>query len=319
MSWERDPLFAKARLFFERAIEFPREDSRFGLWCALGLELLARSALASISPTLLAEPDDEHKHLLHALGRGDERSFGKSIGSSKVFSLCRTLLDGFREEEQKICTALLNRRNDELHTGGAPFDEYTTNMWLAGFYRACNSLAVALGETLETVLGKDEAAVAAKTLTNDHNDTKQRVMSLIAAHRKVFEAKTSVDQAALRKAAVDAGKKLAHLRHHGATCPSCKSSGLLHGEVFGNQNISHGEGEIVVKQPVAPTSFACSACELKLEGYSELAIAGLSGHYTRTTTYSPEEYYGLVDLDTLDIGELAQKWLEENGREYDNE
>ena len=82
MSWERDPLFAKSRLFFGRAFDLPRDDPQFGLWCAFGLELLARAALASVSPTLLAEPDDDHKHLLHSLGRGAERSSGKSIGSA---------------------------------------------------------------------------------------------------------------------------------------------------------------------------------------------------------------------------------------------
>jgi hypothetical protein len=73
MSWERDPLWAKSRLFFERAFEQPPEDPLFGLWCSLGLELLARAALASVSPTLLAEPDKEHRFLLHALNRGGRK------------------------------------------------------------------------------------------------------------------------------------------------------------------------------------------------------------------------------------------------------
>ena len=72
MSWERDPLWAKARLYFERAFAESREDPRFGLWCSLALELLARAAVASVSPTLLAEPDNEHRFLLHALNRGSE-------------------------------------------------------------------------------------------------------------------------------------------------------------------------------------------------------------------------------------------------------
>ncbi len=319
MSWERDPLFAKSRLFFERAFEFPREDPQFGLWCAFGLELLARAALASISPTLLAEPDDDHKHLLHSLGRGAERSSGKSIVSAKVFALCRTLFDTFREDDQKSCTALLNRRNDELHGGGAPFDEYPTSVWLAGFYRACNVLATALGETLETVLGKDEAEIASKTLASDQNDTKQRVASAIAAHKRVFDVKDPAERAALQKTSAEQGEKLAHFRHHRAGCPSCKSTGLLQGEAFGKEHVSHGDHEIIVKQSVAPTSFTCSPCGLKLNGFSELAAAGLSGQYTRTTTFSPEEYYGLTHPDNDDFGELAMKWLSEQGPEYDND
>src|SRR5580692_11097907 len=81
VSWERDPLWAKSRLYFERAFAESREDPRFGLWCSLGLELLARAALASISPTLLAESDREHKFQLHALNRGSETVPRRSIGS----------------------------------------------------------------------------------------------------------------------------------------------------------------------------------------------------------------------------------------------
>ena len=35
MSWERDPLWAKAKLFFERAFEESPEDSLFGLWASM--------------------------------------------------------------------------------------------------------------------------------------------------------------------------------------------------------------------------------------------------------------------------------------------
>lgn len=51
MSWEREPLWSKARLFFEKAFSEERENPAFGLWCTMGLELLARSAISSISPT----------------------------------------------------------------------------------------------------------------------------------------------------------------------------------------------------------------------------------------------------------------------------
>jgi hypothetical protein len=74
MIWERDPLWAKAKLFLERAFEYPADDPQHGLWCSFGLELLARAAVASVSPTLLAEPDRDHQNLLHALGVGPKLS-----------------------------------------------------------------------------------------------------------------------------------------------------------------------------------------------------------------------------------------------------
>src|SRR6516164_1122913 len=75
----------------------------------LGLELLGRAALASVSPTLLAEPDKEHRYLLQALGRAVQNTTRRSIGAAQVFNLCRTLFDGFTEEDRAAALALINR------------------------------------------------------------------------------------------------------------------------------------------------------------------------------------------------------------------
>src|SRR5207248_879543 len=146
MSWERDPLWTKARLYFERAFELDREDPRFGLWCSFGLELLARAALASISPTLLAEPEKSQRFLLYALNRATSETVPKSIGAVQVFILCNQLFGSFSKEEFLIASALVNRRNDELHSGSNAFEHYPARQWLAGLYRACRSLTHEMGE-----------------------------------------------------------------------------------------------------------------------------------------------------------------------------
>jgi hypothetical protein len=133
MSWAREPLFAKAKLFFEKAFDEDKEEPHFGLWCAMGLELLARSAVSKVSPTLLAEPDKEHHHLLHALNLGSVKIQRKSIATIHVLSLCQTLIAEFTEAEFKVASAIINRRNEELHSGGVAFDEYPTQHWIQGF------------------------------------------------------------------------------------------------------------------------------------------------------------------------------------------
>ena len=102
MSWERDPLWAKSKLFFEYAFETRRDDPRFGLWCSLGLELLARAALAAVSPTLLAQPEADQKNLLHVVHRDSAISSPKSIVASMVFDLCKRMFPVFTEEDKKI-------------------------------------------------------------------------------------------------------------------------------------------------------------------------------------------------------------------------
>lgn len=320
MSWERDPLWAKSRLFFERAFDESRDDPAFGLWCSLGLELLARAALASVSPTLLAEPDIEHKYLLHALNRGSERTARRSIGAAQVLGLCRTLFPEFTEDDLKTSLALINRRNEELHSGAAAFDEYPPSRWLSQFYRACRSLATAMEESLSSLFGEEEAAVAESTITENQNDARQRVQSAIAAHRKVFEAKPDEERQATTNKVSEMGLQLAAERHHRVPCPACRCVATVQGIAFGKERVEHGDGVIIVWRSVSPTSFSCAACGLKFQGYADLEAANLGGQYRRRTTYSPEEYYGLINPETDDLSPYIEKYLADQvGEDYDNE
>jgi hypothetical protein len=101
--WESNSLLAKSVLFFGRAFDQAPDDPLFGLWCSLGLEMLARSAIASVSPTLLAEPDKDHRFLLHALNRADESVQPQSIGATQLFILCQRLVPGVFVRECHGC------------------------------------------------------------------------------------------------------------------------------------------------------------------------------------------------------------------------
>lgn len=49
MSWEKVDLWPKAVLYMEYASAVDKDSPQFGLWCALSLEILARSAIANIN------------------------------------------------------------------------------------------------------------------------------------------------------------------------------------------------------------------------------------------------------------------------------
>lgn len=324
MSWERDPLWAKARLFLEYALAQDRDDARFGLWCAIGLELLARAAVSAISPTLLAEPDQEHRHLLHALGRGSPKVGPKSLGAAQVFRLCEILFDHFTPEHSTAAIALINRRNAELHTGQNAFDDYSTQHWITGFYACCKALTKSLNESLASLLGEDEAIEAEKVLAVNEREVKQRVRERVARYQSVFSDKLPNERAAAQTDAEAAGARLSHQRHHRVKCPACLSTATVQGDELGASKVEHDEdkSEIVVKQTIAPRSFSCVACGLKLDGYAELSAAGLGNQYTRTTRYTPEEYYELISPDDWDeIGRIARDrlGLRDPPDPYDNE
>ena len=319
MIWNRDPLWAKAKLFLERAFEQPPDSPLFGLWCSLGLEMLARTAVASVSSTLLAESDRDHKNLLHALGVREGLLVPKSITASHAFTLCQKIFSAFTNDDVMACNALSNRRNAELHSAEAAFDNYPTSQWLPGFYHACSSLVGALNETLDHLLGPDQAHVAEEVLQISREGVADRVKASIEACKKNFEEGSAAEREAALTAAKDKVAKLVHERHHKVLCPACESDSVVKGDAFGPEKLDHEDGDVVIRQSVIPRAFDCSACGLKLSGYAELEVAKLAGIYKRRTTFSPEAYYGLIDPESADMSEYLNRYLASTAEEYDNE
>lgn len=310
MSWDREPLFTKAKLYFEKAYDEDKEEPYFGLWCAMGLELLARSAVSHVSPTLLAEPDREHQNLLHALGLGSAKSQRKSIATISVLSLCQNLITDFIDINFKIASAIINRRNEEVHTGAAAFEEYPTQQWIAGFYKCCKILCEFQGESLNSLFGDDIEKEAELILTEVEESVIGKTKSLIAAHSKVFGGKDADKREELKETAQKNGDRLSYRGYHRVECPSCQCTATVFGEPYGKQNIENTDDEIIVRQSILPTKFNCIACELKLTSYSSLKAAGIGNHYTRRNNYSPEEYYDMINPEDYDS--ITEKYNEIN-------
>lgn len=307
MSWDKDSLLAKSKIFFEKAFQEDREKIFFGLNCAMGLEVLARAAISKFSPTLLAEPEKDQQHLLHALNLGSAKIQKKSVGTSQVLVLCRTLIPAFTEEHHKFASAIINRRNEEVHTGSAAFIEYKTHQWIEGFYKCCNVLAEHLDENLETIFDTEEAKAAKLIIAETESKITEKTKSLIAAHTKVFEAKVEEEINTLRAEAEKQGEILAHREHHKVKCPACGSVATVQGDTYGKDHVEHNGDEIILRQSVLPTKFSCIACGLKLNGYGQLSIAGLGEHFTHRSHYTPEEFYDMISVDDID------KYAEDHG------
>lgn len=296
MAWDQESLWSKAKLFMERAFDQREDDSQFGLWAALSMELLARSALAAVSPTLLAEPEQNHRNLLHALGRGTPKTPPRSVGAAQVFQLCRGLFENISEADITSALALINRRNEELHSGAAAFDEYATEQWLVGFHRICKALCAAQSKSLVDFYGETEGLKADEMILNATEETKGRIKSLISSHKRVFDEKTPAE----KDLSLENGKKQATgmqwRGHHLAWCPACKGQATIHGENYGKESVTVTEdGEVVIKQSMIPRSFRCHCCGLALKNVGELDAAGLGGRYTSTYYETAAAYFGLSE------------------------
>jgi hypothetical protein len=286
------------------------------------LELLARAAVAKVSPVLLAERDKDFQNVLYALERStQEPGKERSIKTNEVFDLCAKLFGkDFTQDDKQQAIALTNQRNAELHTGIAAFENYTQQDWLPGFYKACAALSLSMGLSLEDVLNETEAGIAAEAMEAKKKEVISRVKKLIASHAEVFLAKQGTDKGDLIKKNQLEIDRLTYQRHHKVNCPSCTNPASVQGDTFGPVTVENNDdGEIVLKQAVMPRAFQCRVCDLKLNNYAELSAAGLGNQYTRTTTQTPAEYYGLLDPDSDDLSQYIEDHLDSMGQEYDNE
>lgn len=91
--WSEEALFQKATLYIQLMESTTAEDWQFGFWSALSLELLARAALAHISPTLLADMSN-WRNLTYALGCSPtvKRFSPSSVGAKDVLGRLNELL-----------------------------------------------------------------------------------------------------------------------------------------------------------------------------------------------------------------------------------
>jgi hypothetical protein len=288
--WSSSALFAKAQRYTEEMLSHDRDEWLFAFWSTLTLELLARAAVANVSPALLADSKD-WTHLYFALGNAPKapKFVPKSIDISAAFGRLREIHPEFELRLENFAVLHLSRRNEELHSGSTPFDSIATNEWLPLFYEACEVLAKGMGESMETLFGQEEAALATQIVAAAKDSGAKAVAKNIHAHKTVWEDKTPEERTLLANQASLWAKKQAG---HRVKCPSCKSDSLVVGSAASPAIQRLKEGLMIETQAFLPEKFECIACGLKVIGLAHLHASGLGDTYKVTSTYDPAEYYG---------------------------
>ena len=97
--WSSEALFNKALLYVGEMQKFGPTDWQFGLWSSLSLELLARAAVAYISPTLLAD-GRKWRNINHALGHPPTaKAFTPtSVQTNQLLDVLKELVPDFTKE-----------------------------------------------------------------------------------------------------------------------------------------------------------------------------------------------------------------------------
>lgn len=286
--WAPDTLLAKAQRYAEEMRYYSPEDWQFGLLSTFVLEFLARAVLASVNPVLLAELSDWN-NIYYAIGGAPkaQKFIPRSLDIASVIKRLGELLPEFTPEEAGFSAQHINRRNEELHTGGTPFDGANPT-WLGPFYHTCKILLGSLGKKLSAILEEGELKTAEAIITAYRDESSKAVMKTVAAHKTVWEGLSDEDK---KKASLQATGWATRQKGHRVKCPSCENDALLTGNAISQPEQKIEEDLIVETQKFLPAKFECVACQLKISGLSQLSACQLGAPYKSTTTYNAADFY----------------------------
>ncbi|MFE0572253.1 hypothetical protein ACFW21_08835 [Streptomyces albogriseolus] len=296
----------KAKLFLNRAMDDDyRSFDEQALWAALALELLAKAALARVSPLLIAEPNEEGSNLLIASGLVKGEAKFTSVAAKTLMARCHR---AFKPFDQAEAMKIIKGRNEYLHSSGAGFMAIPPHSWWPRYWAQVAILVTALDRDIEELVGAREGEVT-RHLERNAKNLEQRVEALI--ERAKQRRQQWLDQSLPAKVAAE-WKTAQYLSadmsfSEAVTCPACDSTGLLEGEDVVAEEINYPEfggydedgdpyyvDDGSVDRTIGADYFTCAGCQLILNGFELIQQAGLptefdaEGDFDRYAAQEPE-------------------------------
>lgn len=306
-----ESLMQKSKRYAKRALagKHDADNDDYQLYAALALELLAKSALATIHPSLVVKPDNLNS-LLEANGIATGTAV-RTIDASEAYTRLRHTVPGYTTPDMEACRKLGERRNAELHSGEAVFATFPPALWEGEFWHAAELILKSIGLTLDDWLGAD--ARTPKALLAALRKAKQA-----AVKQRIERTKTAFEEfkpdGKRKRSAKDITQLLevskqfqpyayGHLfsyvvdKHWLEICPACGAHGVVGGEEayeeLADDQSGVEPGFEIIETGYYSLEFHCPTCGLSLEGSDEIALAGLDvdTHYEleeREIEYEPD-------------------------------
>lgn len=306
-----ESLIQKSKAYAKRALagKQSKNDDDYQLYAALALELLAKSSLAKLHPSLVVKTDNLNS-LLEANGIPTGTAV-RTIDASDAYARLRHTVPSYTTPDMEACRKLADRRNAELHSGEAAFAAFPPNLWEGEFWHAAELILKSMRLTLEDWLGAD--ARAPKELL-----AALRKAKAAAVQQRIGRAKIAFDEfksdgkkkrsAKQIKQILEDSTKLNPHEHRDLfvyrgihlwldICPACRAHGIVGGEKAHEESAedqSNSEpGYEIVEVSYYPLEFHCPTCGLALEGNEEVIMAGIAddAHYEleeREIQYEPD-------------------------------
>ncbi len=299
MNWNYDSLWQKAKVYAERAMRERRDGPLFPFWCSLTLEFLARAALAKVHPALLADPRGDES-MLYAFNYPAKQP--KSVPMATVLTRCCVIVPNFTDNERKTALVLVERRNEELHTGHPAFDDLPTRLWLADFYRISKLILAHLDLSLEDLFGLEESFAAQQMIDAADEAVIAEARRLRGIAEAAFNALPEEEREQQRIIGTAEARRQVTAQSNLVICPACGAQALVQGKVVTESEPRLEDEDIVRDFTILPTTLKCFSCRLELPTHGALHALELGGQFRGEQRVSAIDYYA-SEIDAADYYE----------------
>lgn len=298
----REGLLGKSKVYVLRAFRAKSagDHDEYQLWSSLALELLGKAALAKIHPSLIVDPN--HIDSLLAASGINIGTDIKTITSKTLYARLRQLSKYFDASVQKFCDDISLRRNAELHSGEAPFQQMKLEAWEAKYWHAAQIILDVLHSSLDEWLGADQARTPKEHAEHAKLASKQAAVERVRQASENFanRHKKERENALAESKAKDwyhypTGfiRLLADHKWLGQ-CPACTGQALLAGMKYHEEVLESdpNSGEEEVETLYSAEELHCPVCDLRLDSREEIEAVGLDADHqeteSRERSYEPD-------------------------------
>lgn len=299
--YDHRALWLKAKVFLNRAMDPDpvRSFDEQALWASAALELLAKAALARVSPLLIAEPTEEGVNILIATGLIEGTAKFTSVSASTVFKRCQR---AFRPFSAADALKFADARNEYLHGPGLGFVTLPPEAWWPRYWALASILVTAQDREIEELVGPDRISAVEAHLQQNAKNIEHRTESLIArAAQRIAQYRAGTLPARIQMEWQSTQNLSAELGYsQAATCPACGGTGTLEGWDDSDNSYANGLDDDEYDPmsnwatiTVPADYFSCPTCHLVLDSYELVEQAGLATTFhVLEEKPSPEPDYG---------------------------
>lgn len=308
-----EALYQKAKIYIDKCCNLENEDPWIAFWMALSLEFLLRSALAAISPILIAEGSSNcDANLLAAAGFRYSTKHLRSLPIKRVIERLKHVNINFEDKLAKMAVTIIELRNDELHSGLNKFIDSQKQI-IENYYKISVVLLKSLDKSIIEYYGETNAQLVEICIGQISSNLAKVVESRKGSCSSIYEMYSQTEKnqkiQLISKYVPDKPFKLIN-------CPSCKNEVLVNGRVLRVEKETFLDNIIQQKVFCLPESLSCSCCGFTLNNIDEFNALSLAQPFSFVFEIDPVDYYNIdisSYLDSQVLIDCGKEYLYESG------